>query len=809
MNRIFRNDKSDPSMATSKHASSLGRKALPGATPVAEDACFVLKGLVVSLMLAFASTAYALPTGGTVSAGSTSIVAAPGSLTINQSSQNAAINWQSFNIGQGEAVRFVQPNVNSVALNRVLGADPSSILGSLSANGKVFLVNPNGIMFGQGAQVNVGGLVASTLNISDGDFMAGRYRFSGNGTGSVLNQGSINADGGYVALLGANVSNEGTIVARLGTVALAAGTAVTLDVAGDGLLNVTVNEGALNALIHNGGLIRADGGQVLLTAMAAGNLLHTVVNNTGVIQAQTIENRNGTIMLLGDMQSGTTNVGGTLDASAPNGGNGGFIETSAAHVRFASDAKITTVAPLGVTGTWLIDPVDFNIAAIGGDITGFALTTLLVNNNVTISTVVTGTNTPTTFFASPGQGDINVNDVIGVGSGALWTAAGTPTTLRLEAARDVNINQPITATRGNLVVCCGQDVNVRAAITTTNGSVLLNAGRDINITRSAGANAGAMITTTDGNIELCAGRDVILSNLLNPGGAPIMTLTNGSTTAGEDLREFGVPLGLTLRAGGAATEPGPANGTVNFVNGGIAGTFITVTTGGPGTPVSIFYNPINYSTPTPYSLNFTGTGGPVTSFMLVYPDGVDKVFDNTTTATLSGFRTTATSGPVPAGVTLAGAGTANFDTPFAGLNKTITYSGFTLAQGAIVPGDAALNFALPTSCCLPRVGRTTGNITPVPPIVPPILPIVPPIDAPEGTIGPEAPPFQMLVEDLPVFAPGLQLAVTQTVVPGVMMVLAAPPPPVVVPVQTVVPVETVVPPVIAPPPPRPPKQDRN
>ena len=101
-------------------------------------------------MLAFGSNAYALPTGGVVSAGSASIGSGAGTTTINQSSQNAAINWQSFSIGQGEAVRFVQPNSSSVALNRVLGSDPSSILGSLSANGKVFLLNPNGILFGQG-----------------------------------------------------------------------------------------------------------------------------------------------------------------------------------------------------------------------------------------------------------------------------------------------------------------------------------------------------------------------------------------------------------------------------------------------------------------------------------------------------------------------------------------------------------------------------------------------------------------------------------------------------------------------------------
>src|SRR5207237_7340740 len=124
---------------------------------------------------------------------------------INQSSQNVAINWQSFGIGLTETVRFVQPNSSSVALNRVLGSDPSSILGHLSANGKVFLVNPNGILFGEGAQVNVGSLVASTRDISDSDFMSGNYKFEGAGNGTILNQGSINADGGYVALLGAKV----------------------------------------------------------------------------------------------------------------------------------------------------------------------------------------------------------------------------------------------------------------------------------------------------------------------------------------------------------------------------------------------------------------------------------------------------------------------------------------------------------------------------------------------------------------------------------------------------------------------------
>ncbi len=136
-------------------------------TALAGRAALAICGLVGVISLEVGSSAYALPAGGTVVAGTSSIVGAKGAVTIDQSSQNAVINWQSFSIGQGEAVTFQQPNSSSVALNRVLGGDPSNILGSLSANGKVFLVNPNGILFAKGAQVNVAGLVASTLDITD------------------------------------------------------------------------------------------------------------------------------------------------------------------------------------------------------------------------------------------------------------------------------------------------------------------------------------------------------------------------------------------------------------------------------------------------------------------------------------------------------------------------------------------------------------------------------------------------------------------------------------------------------------------
>lgn len=429
MNHIYRsiwNDSTATYVAAAETSKSGGKKA-SSSTGSLQGARWALKALAGSLWLAYAVGASALPQGGIVTAGTASVTATPGTVTIVQGSQSAALKWQSFGIAAGETVQFVQPNANAVALNRVVGNDPSAILGNLSANGKVFLVNPNGILFGKGASVNVGGLVASTLNITDTDFMAGRYKFSGNSRNAVTNQGTINAPGGYVAMLGAHVSNEGMIAARMGSVALAGGQAITLDIAGDGLLNVTIDQGAVNALVSNGGLIQADGGQVLMTAQAAGQLLNTVVNNSGVIQAQTLVNHNGTIKLLGDMQTGTVHAGGRLDASAPAGGNGGFVETSAAHVQIVPQVQVTTAAALGLAGTWLIDPVDFTIAASGGNMTGTDLMTSLSNGSVQIqSTQGTGGT----------AGDVNVNEAIA------WSA----NKLTLTAQNNININKPMTGT---------------------------------------------------------------------------------------------------------------------------------------------------------------------------------------------------------------------------------------------------------------------------------------------------------------------------------------------------------------------------
>jgi len=204
----------------------------------------------------------------------------------------------------------------------------------------------------------VGGLVATTLNLSDADLLAGRYVFDSSSRsvdGAVVNKGSLTAaQGGYIALLAPEVRNEGVISATLGTALLAAGNKVTLNLNSGSLLGYSIDQGAINALADNKQLIQADGGQVFMSAKAADALSTAVVNNTGILQARTVQNVAGVIKLVGDMDHGTVNVDGTLDASAPSTGNGGFIETSAAHVKAADSARVTTLAANGLNGTLTI-----------------------------------------------------------------------------------------------------------------------------------------------------------------------------------------------------------------------------------------------------------------------------------------------------------------------------------------------------------------------------------------------------------------------------------------------------------------------
>ncbi len=397
-----------------------------------------------STLLLLACPAQSAPLGGQVVTGNATIAQSGASgqtsTTINQTSSNVTLNWQSFNVGTSEAVNFVQPSASALAVNRILDTQGSQILGRINANGQVWLINPNGVLFGKDAQINVGGLLATTLDVSDSSLGAGTgklngtLRLGGTSTASVANLGTINAgQGGYVALIGHSATNSGNISAPGGTVALGAGSLVSVNFEGSKLLGLQVEQNQLNALASNGGLIQADGGQVLLSAGARDSLLASVVNNTGVLQAQTVQEQAGRIVLLAGMAAGTTQVGGTLDASAPKAGSGGFIETSAHTVDVSDSARITTASAQGQQGQqgqWLIDPVAFNIAASGGDITGSALSSALGYTDVSIQT---GSNVDTA------GGDITVNDTI------TWSSGKT---LTLDAYRNITITSTMDAGAG-------------------------------------------------------------------------------------------------------------------------------------------------------------------------------------------------------------------------------------------------------------------------------------------------------------------------------------------------------------------------
>ena len=402
----------------------------------------VLTALFFSGGSAYAIDSATLPAGGQITAGTGTITANGTQMTINQTSPQLIANWESFNIGENAAVRFNQPGVTSAALNRIADRNPTQIMGSLSANGQVFLLNQAGIIFGKTATLNVGALVASSLNMPDSDFFARRYRFSSSGSaGAILNQGTIKAhDGGVVALMAPKVTNEGSITANSGSALLAAGNQVTLDFTGDGLISYSVDQGAVDALVENRGLIKGDGGVVVMTARAADALRMATTTNSGIIEARTIQNKAGRILLLSDMENGQALVSGTLDASAPDGGNGGFIETSSSRVRIIDGTVVTTLAPQGKSGIWLIDPPpgnDFTIASDkggsvtsgtpDGDISGSTLTAALGSGDVTILS--------SQGSSSPGAGNIKVNDVVS------WSK----NKLTLIATNDINVNAVMTA----------------------------------------------------------------------------------------------------------------------------------------------------------------------------------------------------------------------------------------------------------------------------------------------------------------------------------------------------------------------------
>ncbi len=373
----------------------------------------------------------ALPANPAVTSGNVAYTRAGNTLTASQTSQFAATTWSSFSIGKDAAVVIHTPGPNSISLNRVSGADGTRISGILTSNGKVFLSNPNGVVFTQGAKVETAALLATSLEIAETEGDGSKFRLTGLTTGQVINEGTITTgEGGFVFLAAAKVTNRGTLTSQGGSIVLAAGQEIDLTLGGESGLTFTITQGALDALVANHDAIVTDGGRVMLTAKGADEAANAVVNNTGTIAARTVRNVAGRIYLLAD---DSAQVDGSLDASAPQGGPGGFIETSAQRVQVAATARIDTSSVQGSFGTWLIDPTDFTIAdgsapLSGAGIGASVLSNALGSNNVIISAALLGGTTIS---------DIHVNAPVA------WS---TPTKLTLSANNNIYINAPITVT---------------------------------------------------------------------------------------------------------------------------------------------------------------------------------------------------------------------------------------------------------------------------------------------------------------------------------------------------------------------------
>jgi filamentous hemagglutinin family protein len=419
----------------------------------------------VAIAAALAPTT--LPTGGHVVAGVAGI--APGStpgganyavLNIDQGTQRAVIDWSTFNVGAAAQVNFVQPNANSATLNRVLDSNPSQIFGKITATGQVFLTNPNGVYFGKTASVDVGSLAAGAGSIDTADFMAGDITLARNGaTGSVVNDGELHAGiGGYIALLAPSVRNSGVVIARLGTVVMAAGDSVTLNFEGNHLAGITVKPASIAALVENRSAVIAPGGLIILSAQALDRLQGGVVRNSGTLEATGMSSKGGRILL--EASDGIENSGairadaaaespaGSVTLTAPAIDNSGTISATAGTVT-------AMPAPGGSRAPGTVAPVS------GG--------TILLNANTVVQTAAGRLDAS---GANGGSVTLNATrdlSVAGTVSAAATDAASVAAPTGNDSTGTANV-QGAAGNGGRIALTAGHNVTLQNALLDVSGS---------------------------------------------------------------------------------------------------------------------------------------------------------------------------------------------------------------------------------------------------------------------------------------------------------------------------------------------------
>lgn len=632
----------------------------------------------------------ALPEGGDVVAGSATIQQ-PNSttVTVNQSTDKAIINWNQFNIGANELTQFNVPANTSVTLNRVIGGSASQILGTLKSNGQLWLINPNGVVFGPDSQVNVAGIVASTMNITNENFLKGNYQLQGNAdsTAKIVNQGNIVAsDNGVIALLAPQIENTGVLSANLGTIALGTGNRATLNLAGNQLLGFSVDQGIIGdfydlngqrvASVSNTGQIIANGGRILVTAQNIDKVLNQSINTSGVVEANTERVINGeivftaagdtmvtgnavisaqgndagetggtveitgnrvgitdqaTITTQGAAGGGKIMIGGdyhganpavpnatatyigqdvVINASAtqngngggvvvwsdgntqfygnifsqggPEGGNGGYVETSGHYLDVLGN--VNTVAPLGLYGSWLLDPADLSITTnpttnVNGG--GALFQTSGTPSNLNVSELVTALTTNTTVTVQ------TQNDAFGGGGNislqtALDFTGSSNSTLVLTSYGGIILSAPITNSgSGTLNVTLNPGTGVTNILNMTSsgsinikGTVAINTSSLNNVGVNLGSiTAGSLNVVSFGSIGQNSGTSLNIGSggtlflIQAPAGSNDLTLTNtGNSFVGSILLNNNVSnvfRNVSINAGSGTLSLNQTNTTTN------------------------------------------------------------------------------------------------------------------------------------------------------------------------------------------------------------------------------------------------------
>lgn len=521
--------------------------------------------LVMSALSLGASSVDAMPEGGVVRSGSGSVTQNGKEMTIRQDSGRLAMDWTGFSVGKDETVRFQQPGKDALALNRVTGNQQSVIDGSLLSNGHVLLVNPNGVVIGKNASIDVGGLVASTAQVKD-NFMkefgnsTGAFSLGGVSDGKIINEGTIKAEGGLVALHAAKVENSGTISNTGGSAVLAAADTLTLTPDADGKLNFTVDGKAAEASALNEGAITADGGTIVMTADSASDVMSTVVNNSGTLQARTLrKNEKGQILLDGG-DKGQVEVSGTLDASGTEEGqsagnikvigektivhdgtnllargaiDGGKIETSGDVLNLGDNLNIDAKGVNGKAGEWLLDPLAVYINDGDDPTVGLASGTdkkVLGKSDITADTKV--------LYNDPNKDGSNGANADSACVGITWIK-GSFVNEMLTNGTDVKIQA--ASTNGAASIILNSEINPTVGGSKKEATFTLEANRNIEVHKKIKANSdgGKLNVILNANTNNDGIGAVIIDADIETNGGYFISASGGKGEKGVRLESSG------------------------------------------------------------------------------------------------------------------------------------------------------------------------------------------------------------------------------------------------------------------------------